>query len=68
MSKGKVSLDAFQDMLVKHDWFYILSDDHRVYLKGKKADEHIRELINSGPEYREAYEKFARCSMPGGRL
>jgi hypothetical protein len=59
MSNTNVSLAEFQEMLSKHDWFYHHSDDHRAYMKGRKADQEIRNLINSGSEYQKAYEDFA---------
>jgi len=38
-------LKELQDALESHDWWYMMSDDHRWYLSGTKSMNHIRDLV-----------------------
>ena len=39
----------FAEMLRSHDWFYVMSDDQRVYNNGRYNAERIQEYIDNCP-------------------
>lgn len=48
----------YKDMLRHHDWFYYMSDDHRVYLAGERASKKIFDIaVNGTDEHRRAYNE-----------
>ena len=57
-------LEIFQSMLASHDWFYAMSEDKSVYLKGKQEAEKIKNYIkilennNFGLEAKEIYNYY----------
>lgn len=57
-------LEIFQSMLASHDWFYTMSEDKSVYLKGKQEAEKIKNYIkilennNFGLEAKEIYNYY----------
>ena len=42
-----MTLDELRAMLEKHDWYYVYSDDHRYYKKGKASRDKIMEAIST---------------------
>lgn len=57
MSDINITLDEYQEILDKHDWYYMHSDDHQVYKRGAAMSEHIRRLADTSSEYKEVYEE-----------
>lgn len=39
-------LRKLQDLLEKHDWYYAMSDDHRVYNKGVQEWASIKSMVD----------------------
>jgi hypothetical protein len=46
MKKVEV-LKELETMLVDHDWFYSMSDDHRAFIKGRDESYAIQDKMNS---------------------
>jgi len=45
LAQASVMLDDLQDKLKNHDWFYMMSDDNRYYVKGSGERRDINDLI-----------------------
>ena len=66
-------LQAYEDTLHKHDWYYQYSDDSFVYNKGQRTASTIREYkskcIQAGleKEAEEVYEQFLECQAKAKR-
>jgi len=45
LAQASVMLDDLQDKLKNHDWFYMMSDDNRSYMKGSGERRDINDLI-----------------------
>ena len=41
------SIEKYNDLLKKHDWYFQMSDDDRVYDKGMKEKDEIRSAFSS---------------------
>lgn len=50
--------DEFKEILEKHDWFYSMSDDHRVWKAGVAAEGRIKEIRESDPTLNQLYLDF----------
>ena len=54
-----MQIEALQKLLEAHDFYYVYSDDGRVYDKGKASQEKIDVLIKEiGREGKRLYEQF----------
>lgn len=54
------SLNEFYDILEKHDWFYMMSDDSSKDRKGHAEERRIIEIVNSTRDqrYSDLYHKY----------
>lgn len=58
------TLDELTELCAKHDWFYHLSDDHKVWKKGNERVTRIRLLMlglqerGLGREAKQIYENW----------
>lgn len=65
LAQASMMLDALEDQLKNHDWFYMMSDDHRAYTKGSVQQSKIRgimknlEDIGYGDEAKSLYNQYA---------
>ena len=60
------TLHEFWLRLKRHDWFFHMSDDHGVWLRGDRAHRDLRaDAKRLGGTYRSLYES-AHCSMFSG--
>jgi len=46
MSNAHPDLDVLENLLSKHDWYYMYSDDHRVWSKGSDMSTEIRRQVD----------------------
>ena len=54
-----MQIEELQKLLEAHDFYYVYSDDGRVYDKGKASQEQIDALIKEiGSEGKRLYEQF----------
>ena len=57
-----LTLVEFYDLLLRHDWSYQYSDDHRYYTKGEKERRQIQFVMDQNEEYtpvfRELYNRY----------
>ena len=62
----QVKLKELEALLVSHDWYYAMSDDHRYYLRGKRQYNEIwnlmTELKDNGyfTEAENLYDKYKK--------
>jgi len=65
-----VSLGEFWDRLKAHDWWYMMSDDNRVYRRGRAAEMELERLAAMSERHRmlmQSYRRFVNgeISEPG---
>jgi len=54
-----MNLTNYYDMLVRHDWYYTYSDDHRYYLRGRDKEIELLKIAGElGKEYKDLYDSF----------
>lgn len=56
------TLPEYYDMLARHDWTYMMSDDPNVYKRGSASESRIKSILKESPEHQaliEAYRNFA---------
>ena len=58
-----LTLVEFYDLLVRHDWTYQYSDDHRAWEKGRKSWDWIQGVLMQNEEYtpvfRDLYNRYS---------
>jgi hypothetical protein len=52
--------EEFIEMLKAHDWYYMYSDDHSVYCKGRDEITAIFEAMKENPEFGKLYEEYEK--------
>jgi hypothetical protein len=63
--KENEEINKLRDMLEKHDWFYMMSDDNEKYNKYKIEHENIKALARSlGQEGMELYDEYSKKAFP----
>jgi hypothetical protein len=45
LGQASMMLDALEELLKKHDWWYMMSDDNRAYTKGSAQQYEIRKIM-----------------------
>lgn len=51
----------FEELLERHDFYYVFSEDERIYEKGLEEEKVIKDLCKSNPRFEELYrEKFEK--------
>ena len=65
----KALLDEFEKLLRGHDWYYMMSDDHRWYLAGYRQAEKIRSMVPKIPpkEGAKLWDKYAPIAPHSNR-
>ena len=54
-------MDKFKQMLLEHDWYFVYSDDHRAWRRGKQQRADLRaeaERLGKPELVNQAFEKF----------
>lgn len=59
-----MTLESYKERLERHDWYYMMSDDPRVYDSGKQEEDNLKKLAEGRKTYKEAYEKMERKMFP----
>lgn len=71
LGQAAMMLDALEELLKKHDWWYMMSDDNRAYTEGSAKEYQIRkimkelEAIGYGEDAKALFNKYAPDG-PGG--
>ena len=66
--QGAPSPEDFLKLLKSHDWYYDMSDDHRVWDSGRRESEKIHGLLKQFPnELRSVYDEFIKAKFPTKR-
>jgi len=66
-NKYRLNLEAFEGMLMSHDWYYERSDDHRKYKRGSAQRDAIYELayeLGDTPEARKLWDEHCPTAKP----
>lgn len=51
--------------LLRHDWFYNFSDDHRVWKRGQLAEDVLKQQMAASPfSWGEIYKAFTTAENP----
>lgn len=53
-----MTLQDYYLMLENFDWFYEMSDDGRVYERGRKAEARLKEVAKTSPKHKEMFDSF----------
>lgn len=51
----------------RHDWYYVMSDDERVFKAGVKAERQLIALCKTDPRFRAVYDSWARWLQNRGQ-
>lgn len=51
-----MTLRQYRDRLNKHDWFYMMSDDRRIYESGKANETELQKLAKTDSNFQKAYD------------
>lgn len=71
LGQAAMMLDALEELLKKHDWWYMMSDDNRAYTQGSAQQYEIRKImkeledIGYGDDAKELFNQYAP-NGPGG--
>ena len=60
MTSETMTLTEWYDHLIRHDWTYMYSDDHKAWLKGEKSHAVIHHVLDyyDDPTYRDMYDRY----------
>jgi len=58
MTNNEITLEIYEDMLKKHDWYYMMSDDPHVYRIGSHSYNSIKQLSNSSEKHLELFNQY----------
>ncbi len=54
-----MTLKEFYDKLEKHDWWYCMSDDGKVYERGSQNFEKLKKIANESTEHMTLYMQYS---------
>lgn len=60
-----MTLEQFEYALERFDWYYEMSDDHRVWSAGNKRWRELVYVSNRGANYKEVFDKY--CEVMRGK-
>lgn len=61
-----MTLQRFYEELERHDWYYELSDDHRVYMAGSDNGQRLEKIARLfGPKYETLLEDYKNYAYSG---
>jgi len=53
-----ISLGQYYDLLEKHDWYYMMSDDSRAYRAGRASIHKIQSIAQENPDFMRLYNEY----------
>lgn len=65
LTTDKVTLQEFYDLLDKHDWYYMMSDDNGVERKGSVAMVKLGRIAQQSPAHTELLAQFHQFHWTG---
>lgn len=48
----------FEQLLQGHDWYYMMSDDFRVWERGQKNLDKIHAILKENPQFKNIFNKY----------
>lgn len=48
----------FEQILEGHDWYYMMSDDFRIWEKGLKNLNRIHSILRENPQFQDIFNKY----------
>lgn len=64
----EITLQGYYDQLARHDWYYMYTDDIRIYRNGSDEETRLRVLAKTAPEYQRLFDDFSAHKFKGGTL
>lgn len=52
-----MNLKEYKQKLKEHDWYYVMTDDPRVYDEGLAKETELKRLAENNKSFKSAYEK-----------
>lgn len=52
------SLSIFYTELGQHDWFYMMSDDPKVYSRGSDRQSYLERMAKTSPEHQKLFDEW----------
>jgi hypothetical protein len=52
-------------MLEEHDWYFTMSDDRSVYLRGSREESELKAISSSSPERKALYDEYYSYQWKG---
>ena len=59
-----MTIDEYKERLKKHDWYYLMSDDPRVYDTGLAEEIELKKLSFESISHKEAFEDMQKKMFP----
>ncbi len=60
-----ITLREFYELLEKHDWYYMYSDEYRVWKKGEEEASTIQQIVKQSEEHRKLLEEYSKHMFSG---
>lgn len=60
------ALREFHEMLRRHDWWYMMSDDHSVWQRGSSAESRLISISKESDDHRELWDSWRHHKIDGG--
>lgn len=61
-----ITIQEFYQKLERHDWYYMMSDDHSVWQRGKEAEKNLKEIASEhGDKWLSLFEDFGKHMFTG---
>lgn len=51
VNQEQVTAEDFKIMLEEHDWWYMMSDDSRIYEDGLASEKELRRIAATNPDF-----------------
>jgi hypothetical protein len=60
-----MTLSEFYDALTSHDWYYMYSDDGRIYRRGSDCEKELRAISTESDQHRHLFEAYRNHVFSG---
>jgi len=60
-----ISLEAFWNVLCRHDWYFEFSDDFSVWKRGAAAESQVKTIASQSDKHQQLFEAFHNYNFGG---
>lgn len=60
-----MTLTEFYDALARHDWFYEMSDDGRVWRAGVARQKELEKIAETSESHRDLFDRYSASVFSG---